>query len=216
MPAEIQKSVVRFSIRELLFVVAGISCTLGGWSLYGILGASTITLILGALLAVNGRRATKPWHTRLGVVLAILSFCVLCLAFAIGTLFGVGPIYTRAAWPREFRQMALAANSNPGDVKIEGLGSFIDSAYAWRISVSPDRLQPILSNYSLKSIAAESVPSSFWRAFPLRWRPSQNANSRYYSTLNFPARSRGNDGEHYFVMYDSRDERLYVWYKYNF
>jgi hypothetical protein len=42
------------------------------------------------------------------------------------------------------------------------------------------------------------------------------ANSRYFSTVGFPADSRGPDADHSFTIYDSQNQKLYVWYKFNF
>jgi len=207
---------VRFSIREFLIAIAGVACILGGFTMYGLFGASSIALIIGVLLIVRGRRAKKTWITRTGIAVSILSFCTLGVMMAGWLLFGIGPIYSPAAYQLEFTRMSEVADADTSDAKISGLGSFIDTEHVWRLTLSSDQIDRVIADYGLTPVRAENVPQSFWRAFPGWWRPTHNKYSRYLSTPNFPAQSRGPDGDHCFTMFDPKNERFYVWYKFNF
>jgi hypothetical protein len=208
--------VVRFSIRGLLIAVAAVACILGGFTMYGLVGASTIALTIGTLLVVGARRAKRGWMTRTGIAVSVPPVCILCLVMAGWLLFGIGPIYTASAHPHEFTRMVETANADTSDAKISGLGSFIDTEHVWRIALTSDQLERVIADYGLVAVPADNVPKSFWRAFPRWWRPKRNNNSRYLSTPNFPAHSRGPDGDHCFAMYDPQSQRFYVWYKFNF
>lgn len=207
---------VRLSIRELLIAVAAIACILGGYTMYGLFGASSIALIIGALLLVRGRCTKKPWITGTGIAVSLLSFCIVGVMLAGWLVLGIGPIYSAAAYPREFTRMARVAGADTSDAKITGLGSFIDTEHVWRLTLSSDQLDRLIADYGLVPVTSDTVPQSFWRAFPGSWRPGHNEHSRYLSTPNFPAQSRGPDGDHCFTMYDSQNQRFYVWYKFNF
>jgi hypothetical protein len=131
-------------------------------------------------------------------------------------LFDVGPTYSDAVSPHEFKRMAELASADTTSAKIAGLGSFLDREYVWRLSASDDQFDRIVKEYGLVTMAPQDVPGSFWQAFPRLWAPSPTVNSSYFATPGFPADARGDDGEHYFAMYDSQNERLYVWCKFNF
>ena len=207
---------IQFSIRELLIAVAAVACILSGFTMYGVFGASSITLVVGALLIVGGCRAKRTWITRTGIALSVPSLCTSGLMMAGWLLLGIGPIYSDAAFPYELKNMVEIANARTADAKVAGLGSFIDTEHVWRLSLSPHQLDRVVAEYGPVTVLPENVPQSFWRAFPRWWRPTRNVNCRYFSTPSFPAQSRGPDGDHCFTMYDSQNQQFYVWYKFNF
>ena len=130
--------------------------------------------------------------------------------------FDVGPIYSQASFPDELKGMARVTNAELSDVKVAGLGSFIDSEHVWRLSLPPSEPKIIVANHRLSAVTAGNVPGEFWQVFPLQWGPSHDARNMFYSTPGFPSQSRGPDGEYYFMMYDSQNQWLYVWHKFNF
>lgn len=206
----------RFSTRELLIAISAVASILGGFTMYGLFCASMIALIFGALLTLRGRRTKRSWITRTGIALAVLSCCTSGLLLAAWLMFGIGPIYSAASFPDEFKKMAEVANADVNDAKVSGLGSFIDNEHVWRLTLSSDQLDRVVADYGLVDVPVNSVPQSFWRAFPRSWRPSHDEGCRYFSTPGFPATSRGPDGDHCFGMYDSMNSQLYVWHKFNF
>ncbi len=203
---------VQFSLRGLLMAVAGVACVLSGFSMHGVFGASSVTLALGLLLVVRGRQTKTRWITCAGLGLVFPSLLIL----GVMQVFGIGPIFSRGSWPDECRRMAEIGGADRADSKVVGLGGFLDSAHAWRLSLDPVGLDAIAAKFELHPLPAGNAPSSFWEAFPRWWRPSHEQDCRYLSTLDFPAQSRGEDGYHYFAMYDPRNEWLYVWHKFNF
>ncbi len=214
--ASAPKHAVRFSIRELLLAIAAVAFTLGGFTIYGLPGASSVALTIGALLIIHGRRVKRRWVTRTGIAISLGSLCTLGLLLAGWLLFGIGPVYSSAAYPHEFTRMVNTANAETKGAKIAGLGSFIDTEHVWRLTLSSDQLDRVVSEYGLVPVAADDVPQSFWQAFPRWWGPTHNKHCRYLSTPNFPVQSRGPDGDHCFTVYDSQTRRFYVWYKFNF
>lgn len=140
---------MQFSIRELLIAVAGFACILGTFSMYGTWGASVLGFAGGVILVVRGRRSARSGILCTGVVLSIGSSCVLSVMLAGWLVFGIGPIYSRAAWPFELKRMVEIGSIDSGDAKVECLGSFIDAEYPGRLiairsaarSCSADRLR---------------------------------------------------------------------------
>lgn len=207
---------MRFSVRELLAAFGGVSCILASFACYGLLGASPIALASGVVLIKSGRRSKRHWIANVGVVLSFLFFVTTVFSIVGWVFLDIGPIYSQDSFPDELKEWARITNAELADVKVAGLGSFIDSEHVWRMSVPPAELQTVVANYGLTSISASKVPSSFWRVFPWRWGPSRDAHKEFYSTPGFPADSRGPDGEYHFVMYDSSNQWLFVWHKFNF
>jgi hypothetical protein len=207
---------LQFSLRELLGCVSAICGVLIAYTLFGFLGVSVAVVVIGLVLTLLGRRASKPGITWLGVILLVPSFCFTCLAI-LGIIFlGIGPVYSAHELPFLYIEMVKTANADITEAKVYCLGDFIDSEHVWRLKLSPGQLEKVVAKYGLATIQPQKVPTSFWRAFPFWWRPSLNSNSRFLATVNFPSHSRGPDGEHCFAMYDSQEQLLYVWYKLNF
>lgn len=210
------KNSMRFSLREMLAAFIGVSCLLACCSYYGLLGASPIALAIGVVLVKSGHRTKRPWMAGAGIALSFLSFVSSVFSIVGWFFLDVGPIYSQASFPYELKEWARITDTELAEVEVAGLGSFIDSEHVWRMPLTTAELRTVIENYGLTSVAANKVPSSFLRVFPGRWRPSRDAQNRFYSTPGFPADSPGPDGEYYFVMYDSTSQWLFVWYKSNF
>jgi hypothetical protein len=112
--------------------------------------------------------------------------------------------------------MAQFAGVDFSDAKVYDLGGVIDREYVWRLTLSTEQVDKIVPEYRLVPVLADEVPTTFWEAFPYWWRPTPNADCRYWSTANFSAIGRGPDGDYYFAMYDSQNRCFYVWLKSNF
>ncbi|MBM4004746.1 MAG: hypothetical protein FJ295_15920 [Planctomycetes bacterium] len=207
---------VRFSISELLISIAAVSCVLSGFSIYGLLGASLVSLFFGVLLIIRGRRRGRPWTTGTGIIISVLSFCAVGVVMGGWLFFGIGPIHSAASHPLEFKKMVQIADADTSDVKIYAHGEFIDREYVWRLTLTSDQLDRVIADCGMVAIPTDSVPQTFWWAFPRNWRPTPNEQSLFFATPGFPALSRGPDGDYYFAMYDRRTKRLYVWCKSNF
>jgi hypothetical protein len=195
---------------------AAVAVILSGFTMGGLYAAATIALAIGVLLIARSRRTNGRSLFWTGIALSVPSFCMLGLMTAGWLLFGIGPIYSAPNYPVEFVRMADIANADTSNAKVHGLGSFIDTEHVWRLTVSSEQLDRVIAEFGLVEVASSNVPNAFWGAFPRWWRPTHRASSRYLSTVGFPADSRGPDGDHCLTMYDSQNQQLYAWYKFNF
>ncbi len=184
--------------------------------MFAVLAVCAMVVLCGAWLSFRSQRAKKKGLFWTGIVVSSLAVCVTLLRLAAWLMFGIGPIYSSDSWPHSFKDMIEVAQADTAEARITGLGEFIDSAYVWRLTVSPEQVDRIVAEYQLEEVAPENVPGTFWSVFPFLWRPEHSVGSRYYATSGFPAEGRGPDGEYWFAMYDSKNEVLYVWYKFNF
>ena len=216
MTAKANNGTFRFSIGEFLIAVAAVSIVLGGFTLLGFFGGTCAVLTVGALLFFYGQRTKRKWMTGLGAAISVAAGLFLGALIAGWVMFGIGPVINASAHPFEFTEMAEISGADISDCKIFGLGSFIDQEHVWRISLSPEQVDRVIKDYGLVEVADQSVPRSFLSRFPYHWRPQRNNHSRFLATPSFPAQGRGPDGEHYFTMYDAKNQHLYVWYKFNF
>jgi hypothetical protein len=131
-------------------------------------------------------------------------------------LAGAGPIESPEDYPYALEQIVKSNSSAVADVWAYDLGGFIDRESVWRIDLPPTLRDTFVANHGLTSVDATNVPIEFFKAFPRRWRPSHTPECEYFATPRFPATGRGQDGEHYFMMYDAKRGRMYVWLKSNF
>lgn len=206
-----------FSLRELLLTFAAVALILSAYVVEGVTTAAFITAIVACLIIVRGRRTKRRWLKWSGIALAVPSVVIVLLAVALWFfLFGSGPIFFESSYPREFVRMAQIAGVDTSGGKIFGRGAFIDTEHVWRLSMTPQQLEQVTTNYGWSEIPSGSAPTALLQAFPFWWRPSHGTNCRFLATPNFPANSRGPDGEHYLAMYAPDQEQFYVWYKSNF
>lgn len=94
------------------------------------------------------------------------------------------------------------------------LHDFIDQEWLWRIDSKPDVLEAAAKNFGMSACA--NVPERFWAMPPHDWPSSLPEGARLYSTPSFPGEDRGPDGDHYFMLIDTRRSRAFVWFKNNF
>jgi len=95
------------------------------------------------------------------------------------------------------------------------LYELVDREYLWRISDrNGDLLSKILNNLNLPQF--QTMPKEFWEMSPYYWPKSKPADSFIFKSINFDAQTRGDDGSHYLILYDTNKNTLFVWYKANF
>lgn len=204
---------IQFSLREFLYAISLSSFIVVGFVQYGLLVASPIAIVFGAILITRGNRTKKAWLLRAGSMLSILSISVFTVRMIGWFFFDIGPIYSVDEYPYVFTRMVEIADTDISDAKVSGLGSFIDSEYVWRLTLSPEQFKQVVAEYGLVTLSADQVPSAFWHAFPNSWRPSKNADGLYFATSGFPTSSKSPDLDHCCTMYDTKSQRLYVWNK---
>jgi len=122
------------------------------------------------------------------------------------------------AWPdRDLKNFLRGTEAlRAGDLRFHSysLSQFIDSEWLWRIDARPEVLETIASERGM--LPSDTVPARFWRMPPYYWPRSLPAGARLYSTPSFPAAGRGRDGDHFFMLIDTRRDRGFVWFKNNF
>ena len=177
---------IRFSIRDLLLATAVIACVLGGFTMYGFFGASSIALTCGALLVVFGRKRKKPLLVRLGTALAIPSFCIWGAMMAGWMMFGLGPIYSVQAFPAELKDMAAICNADISAARVEVLGSFIDSQYAWELPLSPAQFKRRRCKANPCARAGQNGPAVLLARIPTRVaaKPQRELSVLRYTELS--------------------------------
>jgi hypothetical protein len=180
-PADASPRSFRFSIRELLLAVTGIGGLLWGFTQYGALGGFSVATALGFLLVVFGQDSANPRVARIGWFVLIPSFCLMGAIFSMQLLFGIGQIYSPDNWPHELSRMAEVGNVTSTDAKVYGLGRYIDSEFAWRITISSDNLPNVINEFGFVKVPPKSVPKEFWRVFPNSWRPKNLESSQYWA-----------------------------------
>ena len=94
------------------------------------------------------------------------------------------------------------------------LGGWFDHQWLWRIDAHPDDISRIVARLDLKQ--TDEIPDAFWRMPPHYWPRSRGENIEAFQSARFIAESRGQDGCHFFMLYDRTQGRAYVWFKDNF
>ena len=204
----------RFTLRSMLATVAGTASALAAYISFGSFGLATAMLGIGMLLRTILRRRNQ--HTGIAMFLIISSSMWCCLCVVGWTLLGYGPVLSKNSWPLELREMIDISDADPNYVRVSGLGAFIDSEHAWSMQIDRKGLEKIETKFGITQTNFQSVPLSFWHAFPGWWRPSPSKEMIYLTTPNFPAWRRGLDGCHFFAAFDPSTKLLFVWHKNNF
>lgn len=91
---------------------------------------------------------------------------------------------------------------------------FLDTESLWRVKANPDIAEQIVQGLHVQSTKA--VPQEFWRMPPWYWPRSLPENAELYQTAGFETVKLGDDGNHYFVVYDKSKNTLFVWHKFFF
>jgi len=94
------------------------------------------------------------------------------------------------------------------------LSAFIDSEDLWRIDGAPEAIEAAAGKMGMSRV--NQAPGQFWWMPPYYWPRGAREGGLLFSTPNFPAGTRGPDGQHYFMLLDPVTRRAFVWAKNNF
>jgi hypothetical protein len=138
-------------------------------------------------------------------------------------LFVIAAIFVAAiCWYRDFPAIP---NSRPVQIEkalygkrarcyVYSLGGFINREYLWRIDGSPAAIAAVIAELEMEE--AKTIPVSFWKMPPYYWPRQLSEGAKPYGSAGFVNEEHGNDGEHYFLLHDTKSNRAYVWFKDNF
>jgi hypothetical protein len=87
---------------------------------------------------------------------------------------------------------------------------FLKSDYLWRIEAKPKVADRLVQGLGLRP--AGGPPELFWSKPPCWWKPRRGAGNRSFKSDRFTD-GAALEGEHYFLVYDEREEVVYVWHK---
>lgn len=205
----------RFTLGEFLAGTTAIGAACASYYEAGLWGVGVIAGIAGGAAIVRGRRSTRRWLVAIGGLSVLVALGALSLALLAWGGFGVGPVFRLESFPGETRGMMRSAQVAANDVRVHGLGSFIDSEYVWRMRISGEQFERLEREYDLAPVEGGRAPEEFWRAFPWWWRPSRAVEPRVVmrATSDFPVAGQGKRGNHFFTLYDPANRLFYVWYK---
>jgi hypothetical protein len=127
-----------------------------------------------------------------------------------------------AAWYFDFpvsedsppRPVAKVLDGRNAHCYVYSLGGFIDQEFLWRIDATPETISSVLR--SLEMDESENIPKAFWRMPPYYWPRTLSRDMKAYRSLNFMDDSRSSDGDHFFLLHDTKMNRAYVWFKQSF
>jgi len=102
------------------------------------------------------------------------------------------------------------------DARFYCLGSFIDSEWLWRATLSEQDANRLFETLDMQPIPIGQVGDAYWRMPPYWWQPVKSDQTRLMATRDFPMSERGSDGSHYLASWNPADNVLYMWIKDNF
>lgn len=134
----------------------------------------------------------------------------------------VGLFAAATCWYRDFPAIP---NSRPAQIEkalygkgarcyVYSLGGFIDREYLWRIDGAPDAIAAVIEELEMEE--AKTIPDSFWKMPPYYWPRKLSEGAKPYGSAGFVNKEHGHDGEHYFLLHDTKSNRAYVWFRDNF
>lgn len=196
--------------------VALVLCAAGALPAVLIIKMSIVSASAGALVAVVFiafwfRPGRAPSSTRW-----------MAIALGSGGLAFLGLVALRHLdWPaqpddlpRELRESLGVEGAQAVAFYIYDLGGFIDREWLWRIDAKADLIAQVVAGLKLRR--TDAVPPAFWRMAPHYWPRSLPAGAEAFHSQGFVADGRGQDGPHYFLLYDKTRQRAFVWFKNNF
>lgn len=206
----------RYSLKQLFQWFTLFSLALGSVVAFGLRGVAGVMLALSLWMIRQGYRKHLTGVGCLGYLMTVPSAFFLYSAIMWHQLTGGGPIDYPEDYPRALAEIVRTNGRVARNVRAHRLGGFIDSEYVWRIDLPSTLRDTFVTDHRLVAVDTANVPAAFFEAFPRRWRLSHTSECEYFATPGFPATGRGPDGDHYFMMYDRKLERMYVWLKSNF
>ena len=101
-------------------------------------------------------------------------------------------------------------------------GGWFGFDYVWQAKAPPEVIPILTNSMKLKSITEAQVPPEFWKILPSRseippwWRPKPLEGAEYYMSPTFIPGDVRNDRLDGVVMYDPRQQRIWVWSQFDF
>jgi hypothetical protein len=197
-----------YTSADLLVAVTLFGLVLGGYTAFGPWGAAPIAFVSAVLLNCLGHHYQRRLARVLGRLLILPAFLATVGALYFGILFGILPERFTGNWPDQVEETARVADASLDDVRVAKLPGFLDTEYVWRQSVPADGLESVVQHLGAKPHSSGTAPPEFFAAFPFLWRPSQTGHHRFFVTPDFVPDARGEDGQHYCLMYDLDNQRL--------
>jgi hypothetical protein len=112
-------------------------------------------------------------------------------------------------------------NETLQDLRVWDLYGF-ETSYIWTAKAPPEVIGILTATLKLKPIAENKMPSEFWNMPPDRseipswWNPKPIAGAEYYMSPTFIPEGASNNGFDGVVMYDPKEQRVYVWSQFDF
>lgn len=107
------------------------------------------------------------------------------------------------------------------DLRVWDLYDF-EVSYIWKAKAPPEVIGILTATLKLKPIAENKMPAEFWNMPPDRseipswWNPKPIAGAQYYMSPTFIPQGASNNGFDGVVMYDPKEQRIYVWSQFDF
>jgi len=124
-----------------------------------------------------------------------------------------GSFFDWPAW-RDQTPPELESSLGSGRFHRYRLSGFLDSEELWRVDAPSGAIEGFAGKLGMAPTTA--APDVFWHLPPYYWPRRLPVGGRLYTTPNFPADSRGPDGNHYFMLLDPNRRQAFVWAKINF
>jgi hypothetical protein len=156
---------------------------------------------------------------------------LLLLFFVASAILSAAVPFVRWMHSRPGREGAYAAevedikrqlgNQALQDLKVWDLYGF-EVSYIWTAKAPPEVIGILTATLKLKPIAENKMPSEFWNMPPDRseipswWNPKPIAGAEYYMSPTFIPEGASNNGFDGVVMYDPKEQRIYVWSQFDF
>lgn len=101
-------------------------------------------------------------------------------------------------------------------------GPYFGMDYLWQAKAPPEVIGSLTATLKLKPIAENQMPAEFWNMPPERseipswWSPKPIAGAEYYMSPTFLPAGPSMNGFDGVVMYDPKEQRVYVWSQFDF
>lgn len=205
-----------FTSRDLLIGIALLAAVLGAYITFGLLGAAPALFAVALALLYLGRRYKHHLASLAALFLigpAVLSLLAALVAFLV---FGIGPRFNSARWPREIREIAALGHSDFARTKVTCHADFLDDEFAWRQRIAPAAMDAVSQKFAPVKLQPNEVPDWYFNKFPLWWRPGNYEQCRFFAN-GTPRESFGGEYEESrIMMYDPESQYLYVWQYWEF
>jgi len=170
--------------------------------------------------------ATRPatrfrFSTRALFRVTLLAAVVIALVFsahrAINRQLGIGPIRSQDDWPHAFERLVGEDPSRAADVRLHGLGEFIDHKSIWLIDGDSPLIDELLERYAVESTSnahphAEELLSSIPHSWP---DPATEASWSWHTSPNYGTQHM--EGiDLFLILYDRANHRAYVLHEWIF